>query len=43
MHGEKTDRRREGFSNVSGPIFTQDEAEESSINKSLTGSKHGSE
>jgi len=40
-HGEKTDRRREGFSNISDSIFTQDKAEEPSIDKPLTGSKQG--
>ena len=38
-HGKKTDRRREGFSNISDPILTQDKAEESSIDKPLAGSK----
>ena len=43
VDSEKTHRRRQCLSNIPGPAFAQDRAEESSINKPLTGSKQGSE
>ena len=43
MHDGKTDRRCEGVSDILDPTFAQDKAEKSSINKSLTSSKQGSE